>query len=53
MTIVSSDLHCVNLPEQASNRKNCAKLFSNPCINVILWPGQAQFMTNLSVDLQV
>ena len=45
---------------------NCAKLYWNPCINVevmartssiydhfIIWPGQAQFMTILSFDLQV
>ena len=34
--------------------KNCGNFFRNPCINVCkLWPGQAQFRTICSSDLQV
>ena len=50
-----------NLPEQMLQmalqllkEDNCAKLFSNPCINVeVRASGQTQFMTFLSFDLQV
>ena len=42
-----------NLPEQMFQVNNCAKLFWNSCINVKLWPRQAQFMIILSFELQV
>ena len=41
----------LNLPEQMFQINKYAELFWNPCINVGLWPGQAQFMTFWSFDL--
>ena len=51
MTILSFDLQVWQMALLLVKENNCARLFWNPCINVE-WPGQAQFMTILSLTFK-